>query len=98
MGMEGDDLCGVVRASGDGTDTIEGGAGASWIDAISLEGAGAPAGSGSPGTGWTLHLDGNHEITGQTEESMLLTQDSSGHIIFDDGSEIHFSGIEEVRF
>ncbi|MCH8861811.1 MAG: cadherin domain-containing protein, partial [Proteobacteria bacterium] len=87
-GGAGDDL--FLIGSNDGNDVISGGFGS---DSIDLSATG-----GAPGAGWTVVLDTGNQITGQGADYLDLSGESSGIIIFDDGTEIAFEGIEKVTW
>ena len=92
IGGDGDDT--FIFGSNDGSDTVQGGAGGGWTDVIQLD---AFTGSDSQ-QGWTLTLDDGSSIT-STDESLneiLLSDDAAGTIIFDDGTNIDFDGIEKI--
>ena len=92
-------------SGGDGHDTfvmgldqdwnvVQGGEGGGWTDVIQLDGF---SGSDSQ-QGWTLTLDDGSTISSTDEDlnEMLLSDDSSGTIVFDDGGTIEFDGIEKI--
>ena len=79
--------------AGDGNDTISGGAGGGWIDTIEL---GSSPDSLS-GDSWTLTLD-QGSIQSQTDDSIVLSDDSAGQILFEDGSSIDFLEIEQIQW
>lgn len=86
-----------VVASMSGNDTVDGGAG--WTDMIELAGLSGDvtvSGNVVEGEGWTLVLDGDHSVTGQTLDSIELTADAIGTITFDEGGIIDFSGIDRI--
>ena len=85
-GGAGDDL--FLIGSNEGADTISGGFG---TDVIDLSATG-----GSPDQGWTVVLDNGSSITGQGTDYIDLSGESSGIIVFDDGTEIAFDGIEKI--
>ena len=98
-GEDGNDL--FMYAAGDGSDTINGGAGIGWTDAIELQGmdgAVSIAGNTVTGQGWTMELDAGSSIDGQNGESLDLSDDASGTITFDDGSTMDFSNIEQINW
>lgn len=97
-GGAGDDS--FIYEAGDGSDSVTGGSGGGWTDAIDLQGMdGAVSVDGAEvtGNGWTLQLDSD-SITGQTGESLSLENDSSGTITFDDGAVMTFSEIEQINW
>ena len=79
--------------AGDCNDTISGGAGGGWIDTIEL---GSSPDSLS-GDSWTLTLD-QGSIQSQTDDSIVLSDDSAGQILFEDGSSIDFLEIEQIQW
>ncbi|MBL4802023.1 MAG: tandem-95 repeat protein [Emcibacter sp.] len=89
-GGQGSDL--FIFESNEGNDTVSGGD--NWIDAIQLEGFSATDSQ----QGWTLTLDGGDTIQSTDEDmnEMLLSEDASGTIVFDDGGTIDFDGIEKI--
>ena len=89
-GGEGDDTF-IFQAS-QGNDTVSGGDG--WTDVIQLDGF---AGNDSQ-QGWTLELEGGSTISSTDEDlnEILLSDDASGTITFDDGGTIDFDGIEKI--
>ena len=98
-GEDGNDI--FTYAAGDGSDTFAGGAGASWTDAIELQGMDGSVsifGNTVTGQGWTMVVDGGSSIDGQNGESLDLSDDASGTISFDDGAMIDFTEIEQVNW
>ncbi|MEM1050284.1 MAG: FG-GAP-like repeat-containing protein [Pseudomonadota bacterium] len=91
-GGEGDDL--FVFDAGDGVDTAVGGTGG-WTDTIQLgDGAGS---IGDISVDWTLQLD-TGSIDTQTSGEITLSEDASGTITLNDGSQLHFQEIERIVF
>ncbi|MBL4893423.1 MAG: hypothetical protein JKY59_00900, partial [Emcibacter sp.] len=90
FGGDGNDT--FIFEVNEGNDTASGGSG--WTDAIQLDGF---TGSDSQ-QGWTLTLDGGGTILSTDEDinEILLSEDSSGTIAFDDGGNIDFDGIEKI--
>ena len=90
FGGDGNDM--FIFGSNDGSDTASGGAG--WTDTIELSGFGGSAAE----QGWTLTLDNGDSIQSVDNASgeMLLSDDSAGTIVFDDGGEVAFDGIEKI--
>jgi len=92
-GGAGDDL--FIFDTGDGVDSAYGGAAGGWTDTIQLgDGAGS---IGDIGTDWTLQLDSG-SISAQDGDSIDLSEDASGTITLDDGSQLHFQEIERIVF
>jgi Ca2+-binding RTX toxin-like protein len=92
-GQDGNDV--FVFQSGQGTDTIDGGAGG-WTDSIQLDGFYGQTAE----QGWTLQLDNGDSISSinNIDGEMFLSDDSSGMIIFDDGSTITFDNIDKITW
>lgn len=90
-GGAGDDI--FIYQSGDGNDVINGGGGESWVDTLELKGFD----SGSMDTDWTIQLD-NGTIESQEGDQLVLSDDASGTIVFDDGSSIDFFEIEQIQW
>ncbi len=89
-GGAGDDT--FIFGVNEGHDAVHGGAG--WTDTIQLSDfAGQDAEQG-----WTLVLEAGSSIssTDNVNGEMLLSEDSSGTIVFEDGGEITFDGIEKI--
>ncbi|MCB9994640.1 MAG: cadherin domain-containing protein, partial [Hyphomicrobiaceae bacterium] len=90
----------VIQA-GDGNDTIYGGAGGGWTDQITLtgmDGAVTINGNVVDGNGWTMTLDSGSSIVSQSGESLTLSNDASGTIVFDDGAIATFHEIERINW
>ncbi len=88
-GEGGNDL--FLFGDGFGADVVSGGTG--WVDVIDLQGQDP----GEPGAGWTLVItEGAVESNGA--ESLDLSEDTAGVMIFADGSEIVFDGIEAIHW
>ncbi len=92
IGGAGDDL--YIFGAGDGSDQFSGGSG--WTDTISLEG-GTPSNS-SPFKGWSLQLDDDSHIEASGAGVLDLSEDASGVIQFDDGSELIFTGVDQIEW
>ena len=98
-GIAGNDLFLVLQ--GQGNDTIYGGTGGGWTDIIDLQDAGGGSSIGNYGSDWTLSLDsGSVESsdTSPTDGWLDLTDDASGTIIMQDGTEIDFTGVEQIQW
>jgi len=81
-----------------GNDTIDGGSGATWIDVISLQGEKeGPAANINDG-GWTLAVENNATYTIQNDVVLFDNNDVSGRIMFENGNEIAFTGIEQIQW
>ncbi|MCF6215820.1 MAG: tandem-95 repeat protein [Emcibacter sp.] len=89
FGGEGSDI--FVFGADEGNDTVDGGSG--WTDTIQLNDMGDDAQAG-----WTLTLDKGSTISSTDEDAneMLLSDDASGTITFDDGNIVEFEGIEKI--
>ncbi|MEM8540490.1 MAG: hypothetical protein AAGF25_05995, partial [Pseudomonadota bacterium] len=90
-GGEGDDM--FIYQSGDGNDVVYGGGGDSWVDTLELKGFD----SGSMESDWTIQLD-NGAIESQEGDQLVLSDDASGSITFNDGSSIDFFEIEQIQW
>ena len=79
-----------------GNDTVQGGAGKSWVDTIELKGFDGL----DHEVGWTLVLDGGSIIKSTDDDSgeMFLSQDADGTIIFEEGGSITFENIEKISW
>ncbi|MBE70796.1 MAG: calcium-binding protein, partial [Thalassospira sp.] len=91
-GGGGSDL--FIFNMGDGNDHVDGGANGWTTDTIELHGAG---GGNIDSSDWTLVLD-EGEITKSKGHSLELSTDSSGTIVFSDGSELTFSNVERIEW
>ncbi|OAZ08309.1 hypothetical protein TH4_18415, partial [Thalassospira tepidiphila MCCC 1A03514] len=91
-GGGGSDL--FIFNMGDGNDHVDGGTNGWTTDTIELHGAG---GSNIDSSDWTLVLD-EGEITKSKGHSLELSTDSSGTIVFSDGSELTFSNVERIEW
>ncbi|MCB1517646.1 MAG: hypothetical protein KDJ19_08555, partial [Hyphomicrobiaceae bacterium] len=90
-----------VIGIGDGDDNIYGGSAGGWTDQITLtgmDGAVTINGSVVEGNGWTMTLDSGSSIVSQNGESLTLSDDSSGTIVFDDGAVATFHQIEQINW
>ncbi len=79
---------------GDGKDHVDGGANGWTTDTIELHGVG---GGHLDSCDWTLILD-EGTITDSKKHSLELSTDSSGTIVFSDGSELTFSNVERIEW
>ena len=83
-----------VMESG-GNDVIIGGGGG-WTDTIEVTNL---ATSGAPEASWTVSIDGGDTFDISSETGFLdLDADRSGSIVFSDGSEVSFEGIEKIEW
>ncbi|MGI9434336.1 MAG: hypothetical protein ACR2Q4_05840 [Geminicoccaceae bacterium] len=82
-----------------GEDQISGGTGGGWTDTIELgDGNGA---IGEYNVDWTVSIEqGEIKSSGGDGENgwLELTEDASGSIIMQDGTEVSFDGIEYVQW
>ena len=83
VGGGGDDL--FMIGARDGTDLISGGEG---TDTIQLSDSGD----------WTLILDDGSAVEAAGDGYMALSEESAGTIVFDDGTEVSFDGIEKISW
>src|SRR5450631_2041240 len=83
--------------TGDGNNTVAGGAGASWTDAINLhDGTSA---LGTYGVDWTLSITSGSIISTDSAHHMItLSQDTTGQIELHNGATINFTAIERVTW
>ncbi|NIZ01572.1 calcium-binding protein [Thalassospira lucentensis] len=79
---------------GDGSDHVDGGANGWTTDTIELHGAG---GGKLDSSDWTLVLD-DGDVTDSKKHHLELSSDSSGTIVFSDGSELTFSNVERIEW
>jgi hypothetical protein len=91
-GGAGHDL--FIYLRGQGSDTITGGSGGGWSDTISL---GEAADALVSGTDWTVSFSSGG-IASQGDHDLALVADTSGTLIFVDGSTVQFSGIEHLKW
>lgn len=89
FGGDGNDT--FIFGLDEGSDTVDGGAG--WTDTVQLEGV-----TGDSQQGWTLSLDNGSTVlsTDESASEMLLSDDASGSITFDDGGTVVFDNIEKI--
>jgi Ca2+-binding RTX toxin-like protein len=82
---------------GDGNDTVSGGAGASWTDAVNLhDGTSA---LGTYGHDWTVTVtSGSIASIDTAHHDISLSQDAAGHINFSNGATINFSELEHITW
>ncbi|MEP4431976.1 MAG: cadherin-like domain-containing protein [Hyphomicrobiales bacterium] len=90
-GGDGSDI--FIYEIGDGSDTVYGGAGGGWTDAIELQGFSAD----SYGADWTLELTSG-SVVNEAEGTLDLSEDASGTITLDDGSELDFQQLEQINW
>jgi len=91
-GDGGSDL--FIFNMGEGNDSVDGGANGWTTDTIELNGIG---GGKIDSSDWTLILD-EGEITDSKKHHLELSTDSSGTIVFSDGSELTFSNVERIEW
>ncbi len=84
FGGAGNDL--FLMANDGASDFVSGGEG---MDTLSIQ-------NGSYGDGWTVVLDDGSSVTGEGNDYLELAGESSGVIVFDDGTEIAFEGIDKI--
>jgi Ca2+-binding RTX toxin-like protein len=94
-GGQGNDL--FIFAQGDGSDMAHGGAGASWVDTISLQDASGGNDIGAYGTDWTLTITSG-SIATVGDGFIDLSQDADGYVTLQDGSQVTFQDMERVEF
>jgi Ca2+-binding RTX toxin-like protein len=94
-GGGGSDL--FIFQEGDGIDTIHGGAGGGWTDTIRLEDASGGNDIGSYGADWTIDLSSG-SVDGQGADYIDLSDDASGTITLQDGSQVSFEEIERIEW
>lgn len=83
-GGEGNDT--YVFSAGDSKDFFDGGSG---NDTVSLS---------ASGNDWTLAVDGSVVDVELADQALSLNAESSGVITFADGSELTFTGVEEIEW
>jgi Ca2+-binding RTX toxin-like protein len=89
-GGAGDDL--FIFGEGNGTDTVHGGAG--WLDSVQLQGSnGAALAVGD----FNVELSSG-SIDEQADGYIALSQDAAGTVTLNDGSELHFDGLERIEW
>ncbi|MCK5041610.1 MAG: tandem-95 repeat protein, partial [Sphingomonadales bacterium] len=71
-----------------GNDIVSGGAGTDEMDISAM----------AADQGWTVVLEDGSEIAGQGDDYLELTNDSSGSIQFEDGTEINFDSMDKITF
>ncbi|WP_339862575.1 hypothetical protein [Thalassospira alkalitolerans] len=91
-GGGGSDL--FIFNMGDGSDHVDGGASGWTSDVIELH---STTGNNIDSSDWTLILD-EGSITKSKSNYMELSTDSSGTIVFSDGSELTFSNVERIEW
>jgi hypothetical protein len=91
-GGAGNDMFAYAR--GHGSDTVNGGNGASWVDTLQLD---QSQGSLQLGTDWTISLTSG-SIVSQDANSLVLSNDADGAINFADGSSVDFVDLERVQW
>ncbi|MDG4718490.1 Ig-like domain-containing protein, partial [Thalassospira sp. FZY0004] len=91
-GGGGSDL--FIFNMGEGNDHVDGGANGWTTDTIELHGLG---GGNLDSSDWTLILD-EGSITDSKKNHLELSTDSSGTIVFSDGSELTFSNVERIEW
>nr|WP_321446198.1 Ig-like domain-containing protein [uncultured Cohaesibacter sp.] len=82
---------------GDGNDTINGGSGSDWTDSIEILAADGTE-TTEYGTDWTINLTSGTSGMTPDGEQMLLSDDATGTIDFDDGSSITFENIDRIAW
>ena len=88
-GGAGDDL--FIFGAGNGVDTVHGGDG--WLDAVRLQGDGSPLGAED----FAISLSSG-SIEDQADNYVALSEDAAGTVTFNDGSELHFDGLERIEW
>jgi Ca2+-binding RTX toxin-like protein len=93
-GGDGSDV--FIWALGDGTDTLSGGVGRGWTDAISLENVTLQSGD----VPWTSisFTSGGVATTDLAKETITFLQESSGTMTLQDGTTLSFHDMEQVRW
>jgi len=89
-GGSGDDL--FIFGAGNGNDTVHGGDG--WLDTARLQGT--DGGSPQPGD-FEIELSSG-TIDEQAGSYVALSEDAAGTVTFNDGSELHFDGLERIEW
>ncbi len=96
-GGDGNDLFILMQAQG--SDRISGGVGGGWTDVIELQDDNGAI--GDYGSDWTITIESG-EIKSSGSDSngswLDLTDDASGYITMQDGTEISFDGIEHIQW
>ncbi len=81
-----------IFGAGQGNDVVHGRNG--WLDTIRLE----DGNGGSPNeNSWELEL-GRGSVEEQMDDYLALSNDASGTITFDDGSQVVFDGVERIEW
>ncbi len=93
-GGDGSDI--FIFQMGDGTDTINGGAGGGWTDTISLQDASGGSNLGTFGVDWTVTL--SEGTMTQDANGLDLSNDADGVITLSDGATVNFFDIERIDF
>ncbi|MEO5345642.1 MAG: hypothetical protein H7834_04580 [Magnetococcus sp. YQC-9] len=95
IGNDGNDIF-ILRAGG-GSESVQGGIGGGWTDAVRLEGVNAAPSAQLVNVGdWTLETHADyHVVTGGAIQ--FDSGDASGVITLWDGSQIAFEGIERIE-
>lgn len=98
-GSAGNDL--FILNPGEGSDSINGGRGGSWVDSVQLNGMDAGPSDSLSGEGsWVLEVNkgGTYTIDGDNNTLVFDKADASGTITLNDGSEINFSNLEQINW
>ena len=91
-GDQGSDHFFVMESGGN--DVVSGGSG--WTDVIEVTNL---AGDSAPDEAWTVSIDGGDSFDITSETGFLdLGSDRSGSIVFSDGTEVAFDGIEKIEW
>ena len=94
IGGDGNDI--FIFEQGDGNDAVDGGAGGSWTDTISIEFD--IAGATDPSSPWQIEVNGQ-AVDYDIDAGLLeLGTDVSGVIQFDDGTQLSFDNIENIEW
>ncbi len=83
-----------VYMQGNGSDIVNGGTGASWIDTVQLD---QSLGLQQLGTDWTVTLTSG-SVVGQNANQLSFSADADGAINLADGSQIVFTDMERVQW
>ncbi|MEM7620506.1 MAG: FG-GAP-like repeat-containing protein, partial [Pseudomonadota bacterium] len=94
VGNNGNDV--FIFWEGHGTDSIDGGAGATWTDSVHLYDSSGGSNLGTYGTDWTVNLTSGSVTVGSNK--LTLGQDADGTITLQDGATVNFTDIEEILF
>ncbi|MGI9500700.1 MAG: calcium-binding protein, partial [Geminicoccaceae bacterium] len=98
-GNDGADLFVLLQSQGD--DNVHGGAGGDWTDVIELQDSSGGSNIGNYGSDWTVQFDSGSIESSDTDPNsgwLDLTDDASGTITMQDGTEIDFTGIEHIQW